>query len=252
MQANQTPKRLPLAFATNGVRNDIPEASQATITPGAASLNDGFPPVTMQARASGGVPPAGKDFNGILFLLSTAVRWMQAGGGFGYDAIFAKDANVGGYPQGAVLLRADGQGFWFNAADNNATNPDATDNSARNWLSLNADWKAATGPGAILHKPDIPAALGFTPVQQGGGINQYSNKVYIGWRPDGSGLGVTVDNTDLGNVLFGSGVPVGTGMPFFGGAIPAGFLLANGAAVSRSAFAALFGVIGGTYGGGDG
>jgi len=42
----------------------------------------------------------------------------------------------------------------------------------------------------------------FTPVQQGGGIGQGSNKVYIGWS--GSGLKVTVDSTDLGTVAFGT------------------------------------------------
>lgn len=50
----------------------------------------------------------------------------------------------------------------------------------------------------------IPPPLGFTPVQQGGGHAQGTNKVYVGWRPDGSGLGVTVDVTDLGNVVFQS------------------------------------------------
>lgn len=45
------------------------------------------------------------------------------------------------------------------------------------------------------------ASLGFTPVQQGGGTSQGSNKVYIGW--DGSGLRAQVDNTDLGRISFG-------------------------------------------------
>lgn len=40
-------------------------------------------------------------------------------------------------------------------------------------------------------------ALGFTPVQQGGGTSQLSNKVYIGWL--GSQLGLTVDSTNFGS-----------------------------------------------------
>ena len=40
-------------------------------------------------------------------------------------------------------------------------------------------------------------ALGFTPVQQGGGIGQGGNKVYIGWAA-GDILKATVDATDLG------------------------------------------------------
>ena len=46
-------------------------------------------------------------------------------------------------------------------------------------------------------------ALGFTPIQQGGGIGQGTNKVYIGWS--GSGLKCTVDQTDIGTFSFGSG-----------------------------------------------
>lgn len=49
-------------------------------------------------------------------------------------------------------------------------------------------------------------ALGFTPVQQGGGIGQNAgtaNKVYIGWS-SGSLLKATVDTTDLGNFWMSS------------------------------------------------
>ncbi|SAL70760.1 hypothetical protein AWB71_04309 [Caballeronia peredens] len=92
--------------------------------------------------------------NGELFLFSQTLRWVQAGGTFRYDATFATDPNVGGYPSGAVLLRADGQGFWLNTRDENPTDPDAT-GIASGWVSLNADWSAASGLGAILNRPDL-------------------------------------------------------------------------------------------------
>lgn len=44
---------------------------------------------------------------------------------------------------------------------------------------------------------DIPSRLGFTPVQQGGGTNQGTNKLYIGWSA-GSQLRLQVDVTDFG------------------------------------------------------
>lgn len=47
-------------------------------------------------------------------------------------------------------------------------------------------------------------ALGFTPVQQGGGSGQRTNKVYIGWS--GSRLKAQVDVTDLGNLVFDGNV----------------------------------------------
>lgn len=45
--------------------------------------------------------------------------------------------------------------------------------------------------------------IGFTPVQQGGGIGQGPNKVYMGWASDGiGGVKVTVDQTDIGKIAF--------------------------------------------------
>lgn len=41
--------------------------------------------------------------------------------------------------------------------------------------------------------------LGFTPVQQGGGTDQKSNKIYVGWT--GSKLKVQVDNVDMGAIV---------------------------------------------------
>lgn len=134
MQSTQKPTLIPLAFAANGTKNAIPEASQIGITDGAASLNDGFPPLTMTPIAAGGKPPSGADMNGILNLLSQSIRWQHAGGQYAWNSTFSADPNVGGYPWGAQLMRADGTGFWINTADNNGTNPDATDGSAADWL----------------------------------------------------------------------------------------------------------------------
>ncbi|MGF6444405.1 phage tail protein [Paraburkholderia youngii] len=221
MQIDQKPTLVTLPFAVNGIRNEIPEESQAGVVAGAASLNDGFPSSTMLPKTQGGVPPDGKDFNGILFLLSAVARWTQAGGSFIYDPAFSTNTNLGGYPQGAVLLRADLSGFWFNLADSNTTDPDATDGSARNWLSLNPDWDAQSGPGMILNRPELAK------------------------------VATSGDYNDLSNAPT-SFVPVGTLLPFAGATVPSGFLLANGAAVSRMTFAALFAQIGTIYGAGDG
>ncbi|WP_243772040.1 phage tail protein [Burkholderia anthina] len=124
MQSSQSPTLVPLAFAANGTKRTIPEASQIGITAGAASLNDGFPPLTFTPIAAGGVPPAGADFNGILNLITQSLRWQHAGGQYSYNSAFANDTNVGGYPRGAVLMRADNSGMWLNQTDNNTANPD--------------------------------------------------------------------------------------------------------------------------------
>ena len=46
--------------------------------------------------------------------------------------------------------------------------------------------------------------------------------------------------------------PTGTMLPFAGKTVPAGFLLCNGAAISRTTYVRLFSVLGTTWGAGDG
>jgi hypothetical protein len=128
------PDKLVLPFADGGGRNAIPAASQIGITPGAASLEDGFPPLTRTPLAGGGVPPSGLDMNGILFEMSAVIRWANAGGGYPYDTTFANDANVGGYPKGARVLRSDGLGYWFNTVDDNVTDPESAGAVAAGWV----------------------------------------------------------------------------------------------------------------------
>ena len=67
---------------------------------------------------------------------------------------------------------------------NYATNA-GTANTANNANNLGGQ-----GPG--YYQP----ALGFTPVQQGGGANQLTNKIHIGWASPGV-LNLQIDNTDF-------------------------------------------------------
>jgi hypothetical protein len=61
--------------------------------------------------------------------------------------------------------------------------------------------------GSLYDNGNRVSTLSFTPVQQGGGIEQGTNKVYIGWSTvaDSAGnqrLKATVDLTDIGNIVF--------------------------------------------------
>jgi hypothetical protein len=76
----------------------------------------------MEAVVSGGIPPSGLDFNGIFNELSALGLWYNAGGGFPYDSVFS--AAVGGYPKGARVLQAGGNGYWRSTVDSNGTDPD--------------------------------------------------------------------------------------------------------------------------------
>ena len=134
MQLINAPGKLVLPFANAGAKNAIPVASQIGIVAGAASLTDGFPPLTRTPLAAGGAPPPGQDMNGIIYELSAILRWANAGAGYVYDGTFAADSNVGGYPKGARVLRSDSLGYWFNTTDNNTTDPEGAGAVAAGWV----------------------------------------------------------------------------------------------------------------------
>ena len=50
----------------------------------------------------------------------------------------------------------------------------------------------------------------------------------------------------------GDGLPIGSGMDYFGTTAPSGYMFADGSAISRTKYAELFAIIGTTYGAGDG
>ena len=139
MQSTNIPSKIPLPFAnaaSSTYKNTIPTASQIGVVNGKASLTDGFPPLTFQAISSGGIPPFGADFNGILYEITAIQQWQNAGGMFYYDSAFS--TAVGGYPAGAVLQSTSKNGLWLNNTENNTTDPDA---GGAGWISL--AWEGA-------------------------------------------------------------------------------------------------------------
>ena len=159
MQLSNIPGKLVLPFANAGGKNAIPVDSQIGITAGAASLVDGFPPLTRTPIAAGGVPPSGLDMNGIIYELSAVIRWANAGGGYPFDSAFATDTNVGGYPKGARIMRADGAGYWYNTTDNNVTDPESSGAAAAGWVP-----DFTTGVAAVTM---TSANVTLTPAQYG-------------------------------------------------------------------------------------
>jgi hypothetical protein len=127
MQISQVPGKFTIPFANAAAAqyiNAIPVLSQIGITAGAASLNDGFPPVTFLPVGAGGTPPWGRDFNGLFNQITAWSRWTAAGGLTFFDATFA--AAVGGYMQGSLIASVMPGNAWVSTADNNVTNPDTT------------------------------------------------------------------------------------------------------------------------------
>lgn len=138
MSGAPTPPRVVEPFAKNAVGPyitlPIPVPSQTGITPGAASYDDGFPPLNMTDPASGGIPPSGADMNGILYTLSAWCAALQAGQAAKFDATAA--TAFGGYKVGAMLASTTLGLFWYNTLDGNTTNPDV---DATDWIG----WRPA-------------------------------------------------------------------------------------------------------------
>jgi hypothetical protein len=129
------PIKIPVPFGyaagAGEITTPIPAASQIGIVNGRASLHDGFPPDTFIPISTGGVPPFGADFNGILNEITSITQWQQAGGFFPYDSTFS--TAISGYPVGAIIQAANYQGFWLNTTNGNTTNPDT---GGAGWTSL--------------------------------------------------------------------------------------------------------------------
>ena len=131
-----TPPLIPQPFAEAGNRNTIPDTSA---NPQRARYELGFPPGTMTPVDSGGVPMLGPDMNGILWDVTSWLFALQGGQLPAYDAAIA--AAISGYEIGAVVVMADGAGYWINTAAANSTDPDA---GGAGWQPL-----YAYGPSAL-------------------------------------------------------------------------------------------------------
>ena len=77
------PNFLSMPFSQNGNKNTIPSTNDGG--QGLASLEFGFPQITETPLAIGGIPPKRKDFNGILYALSTFAFFAQSGGQYAYS-----------------------------------------------------------------------------------------------------------------------------------------------------------------------
>jgi hypothetical protein len=183
MQRSDLPAKFLVPFADAALPANIrPVPLAPPVQPGAASLQEGFPPVNFLPVGAGGIPPFGEDFNGLLNQVTAWTRWVSAGVTVTFDSAFS--TAVGGYPIGAVLASATVAGkLWISLQDNNTANPDAGGST----------WRDASG-----------------------------------WDP--GDIKTRAANT----------------------AVPQGWAYCNGQALNRTTDAVLFGVIGTTYGAGDG
>jgi hypothetical protein len=136
LNSSSIPTKFPIPWGqsagTSYIIYPTPTTSQIGIQNCAASLNDGFPPLTFQSATLGGCGPLGANYNGILKQITLWNQWQSAGGPVFYDSAFS--AAIGGYPKWAALSNASTPGcFWISTVDGNTTDPDT---GGANWSGV--------------------------------------------------------------------------------------------------------------------
>lgn len=113
----------PVPFAVNGQKNPIEITRQPDQDAQDATVNDGFPPVTMQRKEVGGLPPKGTDFNGIFYVLSENMVHRLKGEQIEFDPDYA--TKIGGYPLNSRLSLTNGS-IVRSTISNNSNNPNTS------------------------------------------------------------------------------------------------------------------------------
>jgi len=123
MNLSDIPAWFAKRFAADATGTYVRTIPTTTADPAAASLSLGFPPNTFADIGAGGIPPDGRDFNGILNQLSAWSQWAGVGGAAPWSSPISVAA--GGYPLGAIVLSNTVTGRLYQSQVNaNVTNPD--------------------------------------------------------------------------------------------------------------------------------
>ncbi len=236
------PKLLPKPWAADGLKNDIPVNRTVGLAQESASYADGFPSITMTPIALGGKPPSGKDMNGVLNEISAHVVYQNQGGRYRFDRDYC--TAIGGYPKGAVLMNNAGTAEYISTVSQNTNDPNT---GGSGWL-LHAG--AETLAGKADKTTQVIAGNGLT----GGGNLIESRTLAIGTPGTITASSTNAVQSASHTHAIDSSILVPSGSVVFvaGDTVPAGWLKANGAAVSRTTYASLFAAIGTRYGAGNG
>ncbi len=136
MNSSDTPSRITKAFGVNGLRNAIAtESSTTTDNSGVATFDKGFPEVTMQPLSAGGIPPSGKDFNGIFYSTTMQQQWYNAGMSYPFNSDFS--SAISGYPKGAIVPSSALTGQWLNLNESNSNSPESSTGASTGWVPVN-------------------------------------------------------------------------------------------------------------------
>jgi hypothetical protein len=166
MLVSASPNKFNFAWGYGQSAPYIRAVPLTTSTPGAASIQLGYPAVTFTPTGAGGIPPDGADENGILNQITLWLQWFNGGGPIFYDSVWA--GATGGYPKWSMLSNAATPGlFWISTADGNVSNPDT---GGAGWVAFPSFQTAATASdiwlGTDITKPLTSGALAGASAQQ--------------------------------------------------------------------------------------
>lgn len=278
MNSSDTPSRIVKAFGVNGLKNTVPvDSNTTTDSNGVATFDKGFPLITMQPLSAGGIPPSGKDMNGVLYSTTIQQQWQNAGMTYPFSQDFS-DA-VSGYPKGAIVPSSVYTGQWLNLNEANGTPPESTTGASTGWVPINnyGVTQITMTAGSVVMS-SLQAAKDRIIIS--GTLTANVNLIFPAWIKSwvvhnncagnftitcktSSGSGVVVipglvsrlfcDGVNISDETFNpNNDMVGSIVGFAMNSAPTGWLAADGSVISRTTYARLFSRIGTIYGPGDG
>ncbi|MEQ1964307.1 hypothetical protein ABLB69_14300, partial [Xenorhabdus khoisanae] len=116
----KNPNLIAKPFAQNGQKDEIPSDYKSDLPSQKATWDTGFPQITMMPVTAGGLPPSGRDFNGIFNQISDNIVHLSKGGKYKFSLEYAN--SIGGYSRGAILQSDDETKEFQSLIDNNKIN----------------------------------------------------------------------------------------------------------------------------------
>ena len=138
----QTLPKIQQPFANGGERAEIPNAAQGS---NRASLTEGWNEITSTPISEGGIPPNRLDFNGLGYMATALLSFVQQGGFIQYDSTIS--GYLGGYPKGSILwIVSNGiPQYAVRSTINNNTNNPASNMTGWEKLTINPSGDSMTG-----------------------------------------------------------------------------------------------------------
>ena len=255
-----------------GENADISELPETTSgTSGLASISALFPPITQIPLKAGGVAPNREDFNALFKLLGDNIYFQQNGGTYVYSSTqnYYVGAVVWHNSRQYVALLDNGPAFSVGSKSPTDTTywqeviapqlAPYSDNEALISRILDKIGATSNTPAGTLTVAQVKTALESTLTSMSSVAFLSKENVFNSTQrcnaalPESSFDNVLVTYAQaLSIAKANAGTPTGVLMPFAGKVIPEGYLLCNGAEVSRTTYANLFSVIGTLWGSGDG